>query len=104
LSGYLATTPDGRRLKFTNVMAGALAESRRAPLVLFRLFPYAVQIATALAFEDHVLSDAARDQQLHLLPSIRDCHHCRGKLLDNGEECRLCGNPLWKYEWLTAAD
>jgi hypothetical protein len=104
LSTYLAATPDGRRLTFTNVMASALAESRRAPLVLFRLFPHAVGIVTALAFEDHVLCDAAREQQLHLLPSIRDCHHCRGKLLDNGEECRLCGNPLWKFEWLTAAD
>jgi hypothetical protein len=104
LSTYLGATPDGRRLMFTNVMAGVLAESRRAPLVLFRLFPHAVQIVTSLAFDDHALCDAAREQQLHLLPSIRDCHHCRGKLLDNGEECRLCGNPLWKFEWLTAAD
>jgi hypothetical protein len=104
LSAYLAATPDKRRLMFTNVMASALAESRRAPLVLFRLFPHAVRIVTALAFDDHALCDAARERQLHLLPSIRDCHHCRGKLLDNGEECRLCGNPLWKFEWLTAAD
>jgi hypothetical protein len=104
LSLYLTAAPDRQRLSFTNVMSGVLAESRRAPLVLFRLFPHAVQVATALAFEDHVLSDAGREQQVHLLPSIRDCHHCRGKLLDNGEECRLCGNPLWKFEWLTAAD
>jgi hypothetical protein len=104
LSRYLAATPDGRWLAFTNVMASVVAESRRAPLVLFRLVPYAVQIVTALAFDDHVLCDAAREQQLHLLPAIRDCHHCRGKLLDCGEECRLCGNPLWKFEWLTAAD
>jgi hypothetical protein len=104
LSSYLSATPDRQRLLFTNVMANSLAESRRAPLVLFRLFPHAVEIVTALAFEDHLLSDAAREQQFHLLPSIRDCHHCRGKLLDNGEECRLCGNPLWKFEWLTAAD
>ena len=104
LSVYLDATPDRQRLTFTNVMSSVLAESRRAPLVLFRLFPYAVQIVTALAFEDHVLSDAGREQQVHLLPSIRDCHHCRGKLLDNGEECRLCGNPLWKFDWLTAAD
>jgi len=104
LSLYLAATPDRRRLMFTNVMSSVLAESRRAPLVLFRLFPHAVQVVTALAFEDHVLCEAAREQQLHLLPAIRDCHRCRGKLLDNGEECRLCGNPLWKFEWLTAAD
>jgi hypothetical protein len=104
LSLYMAATPDRRRLLFTDVMASVLAESRRAPLVLFRLFPHAVQVATGLAFDDHVLCDAAREQQVHLLPAIRDCHHCRGKLLDNGEECRLCGNPLWKFEWLTAAD
>ena len=104
LATYLTGTPDGRRLTFTNVMARTMAESRRAPLVLFRLLPHAIEIVTALAFEDHVLCDAAREQQYHLLPSIRDCHHCRGKLLDNGEECRLCGNPLWKFEWLTAAD
>ena len=104
LSRYLAATPDGRRLAFTNVMASVVAESRRAPLVLFRLVPYAVQIVTGLAFDDHLLCDAAREQQFHLLPAIRDCHHCRGKLLDCGEECRLCGNPLWKFEWLTAAD
>ena len=39
LSSYLSATPDRQRLTFTNVMANALAESRRAPLVLFRLFP-----------------------------------------------------------------
>jgi hypothetical protein len=104
LSLYMAATSDRRRLLFTNVMSSVLAESRRAPLVLFRLFPLAVQVATGLAFDDHVLCDAVREQQVHLLPAIRDCHHCRGKLLDNGEECRLCGNPLWKFEWLTAAD
>ena len=37
-----------------------------------------------------------------LLSIIRDCAECHGSVLENGEQCRNCGNPLWKYDWLTA--
>ena len=49
---YLGKSRDEGRLVFTNVMSRALPESRRAPLVMFRLAPLAVQIVTALAFGD----------------------------------------------------
>jgi hypothetical protein len=104
LAYYLSKTADARRMAFSNILATALPESRRAPLVLFRLVTPAVQIATALAFGDTTTADEWRQQQASCLPAIRDCHLCRGKLLDNGEQCLECGNPLWKFDWLVAAD
>ncbi len=100
LECYLSKTANARRLTFTNVMAHAMATSSRAPLVLFRLHPLAVEIVTALAFGDHVGARKLRKEQMVELPVIHDCHPCRGKLLENGEQCRACGNPLWKYDWL----
>jgi hypothetical protein len=104
LAYYLSKSLDERRLAFSNVLAAALPESRRAPLVLFRLLQPAIEIVQAIAFEDDSLANAARQEQIDALPAIRDCHHCQGRLLDNGEQCPACGNPLWKFEWLTAAD
>jgi len=104
LDDYMSRTPDDRRLAFTDVLATVLAESTRAPLVLFRLFPLSVEIATALAFGDHAAAQDARNRQTFLLPEIGYCNECHGKVLENGEQCPGCGNPLWKYEWLTAAD
>lgn len=104
LENYLSKSADGRRLTFTNVLACALPESRRAPLVLFRLVPLAVQIATSLAFADHANASDVRNRQTTYLPAIGDCRECRGKLLENGELCRECGNPLWKFDWLVSSD
>ena len=104
LAYYRSKTPDERRLAFSNVLAAALPESRRAPLVLFRLVPLSVQIATAIAFGNAADARVLRTQQVACLPAILDCHECRGKPLDNAEQCRICGNPLWKFEWLTATD
>jgi hypothetical protein len=104
LSYYLAQAPDRRRLSFTNVLAGVLPESRKAPLVLFQLAPLAVEIVTAQAFGDAAAATEARAQQTAYLPAIRDCHECRGQLLENSASCPGCGNPLWKFEWLVAVD
>jgi hypothetical protein len=101
---YLAKTPDDRRLSFTDVLGDVLPESRRAPLVLFRLVPSAVWIATALAFGDHGRARDTRNSQAADLPAIRYCQQCRGDVLENGEQCRGCGNPLWSHHWLTATD
>jgi len=104
LAHYGSKTPDDRRLAFTDVLAHALAESRRAPLVLFRLLPLSVHLATALAFGDHPTARQLRSRQVSCLPAIEDCQECRGRPLDNGEQCRTCGNPMWKFRWLTAVD
>jgi hypothetical protein len=104
LNYYLSKTPDEQRLAFTNILAKALPESRKAPLVLFRLLPLAVEIITALSFADQATAAAARERQALLLPAVDDCRHCRGKVLENGEQCRTCGNPLWKFDWLTTID
>ena len=104
LAFYLAQTQDDRRLAFSNVLSAALPQSRKAPLVLFRLVPSSVEIATALAFGKTADAGHCRRQQMEHLPAIGDCHECRGRVLDNGEQCRVCGNPVWKFEWLTAAD
>ncbi len=101
---YLPGTSDERRRKFMNELARVLQESHEAPLVLFRLVPLAVQIATACAFGDRGTASDLRRQQTSILPAIADCRHCQGRLLECVEHCRACGNPLWKYEWLVAAD
>jgi hypothetical protein len=104
IDGYMSKTAHARRLALTDVLAKVLPEARRAPLVLFLLFPLAVQIATALAFGDHPTADRLRASQVDHLPIIPSCHQCRGRVLENGESCRSCANPLWKTEWLTSAE
>jgi hypothetical protein len=102
LTDYLAKTPHQRQLVFTNVLARVLPESRRAPLVLFDLFPLAVHITTALALGDRPAADELRTQQLGRQAAIADCRACRGQVLENGRQCPECGNPVWKHEWLVA--
>jgi hypothetical protein len=104
IAHYIADPPDRRRLRFTDILSQVLPESRRAPLVLFRLVPLAVQVATALAFGDTAGAGQARSEQAEQLPAMADCRHCKGRVLENGEQCTHCGNPLWKSQWLTAAD
>ncbi len=104
IRAYFSASADQRRLDFADVLARVIPESRRAPLVLFRLVPLAVQIATALAFGDHATASRLREQQLALLPAIADCQQCRGQVLESDESCRACGNPLWKYDWLVSLD
>jgi hypothetical protein len=104
ISYYSSKTDDARRLAFATVLEGVFPEAARAPLIVYRLLPLAVGITTALAFGDLRGAEKLRKQQISLLPAIIECHQCRGALLENGEPCRECGNPLWKYRWLTAAD
>lgn len=101
---YLVQANDARRLKFTDVMARVLPESRRAPLVLFRLFPMAVHLVTHLAFADQIAADQLRGRQKLFLPAIEDCRTCRGKVIASDEQCPECGNPLWNSQLLTATD
>ena len=102
LDAYRSADRDQRRLAFTDVLANVLHESRKAPLVLFRLMPLSVEIATSLAFGDAQAASDARKRQMTDLPAIRDCGRCRGEVLKSGEQCPQCGNPLWKFNWLTA--
>jgi hypothetical protein len=97
---YLSLADQTRRLAMTDVLASVLPESRRAPLVLFQLFPLAVRITTALAFGDRPGAERHRAEQVGLLPIIASCQECHGRLLDNGESCPSCANPLWKTQWL----
>lgn len=101
---YLAPSADDRRLAFVRAIDRIFPESTRAPLIVFRLLPLAIHLATACAFNDRASTSDLRRQQVSLLPAIADCHECHGRLLECVEQCRTCGNPLWKYEWLTAAD
>lgn len=101
---YLAQGPDRRRLVFADKLARVLPEAGRAPLVLFRLVPLSVGIITAMAFGDPATAAEMRREQAVVLPAVGDCPVCHGKVLPCAEQCNKCGNPLWKYEWLTAAD
>jgi len=102
LGVYRAKSVDARRLAFETALERALPQASHAPLVLYRLLAPAVEIATAIAFGDAAVAQRARKRQLEVLPDLADCHDCHGRLLENGEECRQCGNPLWKSDWLTA--
>jgi len=100
LDEYLLTDAEDRWLGFTDVLGRSMPESRKTPVVLFRLFPLAVQIATALAFNDPLRANQLRNLQLDLLPAIMSCEKCHGAVLDAGESCDECGNPIWTFEWL----
>ena len=104
VAGYLEESSDQRRLRFSNLLVEAIPEARRAPLVLFRLLPTAVHVATALAFDDPTSAKKIRAEQIKILPSIAFCQECRGKLLTAGKECSTCGNPLWNQQWLCDVD
>jgi hypothetical protein len=104
IDGYLDATPQARRLAFTDVLAAVLPESRRAPLVLFLLFPLAVQIVTAMAFGDRPTAETLRSSQTDHLPITSACHQCHGRVLENGQSCSVCDNPLWKTDWLTSVE
>lgn len=104
IQSYRRMRPDGRRLAFSDVLMRVLPESRKAPLVLFRLVPLAIRVATAMAFEDPATAAELRQQQTTILPAIADCPACRGEVLGNGDLCDVCSNPMWAYQWLTSAD
>jgi hypothetical protein len=104
LAEYQAEPAEKRLVRFERALAKALPESTRAPLVLFRLYPLCVQTATVQAFSDHARTARLRQAQVNVLPAILDCRECHGKVLENGEHCAGCGNPLWKFSWLTTAD
>ncbi len=104
MTRYLDEDADARRLTFSAYLERTYPEARRAPLVLYRLIPLAVGIVTAVAFGHPLDANELRNQQAFWLPSIHDCHECYGAVLDNAEKCRTCGNPIWMYRWLTAAD
>lgn len=101
LTRYLPMERKHRRHVFTGVLERTLRESAKAPLVLYRLYPLAVRIATAVAFADPLAASEWRNQQTAWLPAIADCHDCHGQTLETNETCVRCGNPVWKYEWLT---
>ncbi len=104
LEHYLEEARGERRLEFSSVLTRVVPEAAKAPLVLYRLFPYAVRIATDLAFGDPLAASEARKQKVMVLPPIADCRDCHGRPLDNGEHCPQCGNPLWRFNWLRADD
>jgi hypothetical protein len=99
---YAERSADDRRRSFLSRLQQVLPEVGRAPLVMFRLLPLAISIAVAIAFGDHPRAEEMRKRQVTWLPSIADCHDCHGRLTENGEKCPRCGNPFWKYDWLTA--
>ena len=97
---YSSRTIDVRRLKFVSMLQHVIPQSARAPLILFRLFPRSVRVSAAVAFGDALRAQELRAEQIRLLPAINDCHECHGRVLDNEEICRCCGNPVWNFVWL----
>jgi hypothetical protein len=99
---YRSPSIEDRRLKFVSVLQRQVPESAKAPLVLFRLFPRALRIVTAVAFGDPLRGQELRAEQCNFLPAVSDCHMCHGRVMDNEEICQCCGNPVWKFTWLCA--
>ena len=102
VKSYRSPTAEDRRLKFLAELQRAIPESVQTPLVLFRLFPRAVRIVAAIAFDDPLRAQELRLEQCRFLPAVRDCCECHGRVLDNEENCRVCGNPVWEFQWLQA--
>jgi hypothetical protein len=93
---------DAQRLDFSRHLETVFPEASRAPLILYRLFPLSIRIVSAVAFGHHLEAAELRNRQTFWLPAIGDCHDCHGRPLDNGEQCPVCGNPIWTYHWLCA--
>jgi hypothetical protein len=103
MAKYLAYDDENRRLAFSAIIARTLPSANRAPLVLYQLLPHAADIIVATAFGDSLAAAEARNKQISHLSGIAECHECHGRPLDNGERCKVCGNPVWSYDWLTEA-
>jgi len=101
---YRSKQKEQRPLMFMSVLENTLREVRRAPMVLFRLFPLSVRLTTALAFNDTQQAIELRKRQIDLLPAIKYCNECGGQPLEAGQHCRHCSNPVWEYKWLLATD
>ncbi|QEF98633.1 hypothetical protein Mal15_26880 [Stieleria maiorica] len=101
---YAQQDEDGRRRHFASCLERVYPEARKCPLVLYQLMPSAVRIVVAVAFGATQLAAKERDRQTFLLPGISDCASCKAGVLDNGETCVDCGNPIWNYNWLLADD
>ena len=97
---YLDLDDDDRRRHFGSSLERVYPEARRSPLVLYQLMPLAVRIVVAVAFGATETASKQRDRQVFFLPGILDCRSCHGAVLDNGECCVDCGNPVWNYKWL----
>jgi hypothetical protein len=99
---YVSASEDEQRLSFGRNLETVFPEARRAPLILYRLFPLSIRIVSAVAFGHHLEAAEWRNRQALWLPAIGDCHECHGRPLDNGDQCPVCGNPVWTYHWLCA--
>lgn len=97
---YRQLSAEECRHEFVANLHHVVPESVKTPLVLFRLFPYAVRIVAAQAFGDAERANELRSEQGELLPSINDCPSCHGNVLEGGAVCPRCGNPIWTFEWL----
>ncbi|MHB8898819.1 MAG: hypothetical protein ACYC6Y_08750 [Thermoguttaceae bacterium] len=104
IAAYLAESGDQRRLQFSNLLVEVIPQARLAPLVLFRILPTTVHVATALAFGNANGAERFRAEQIKILPSITYCQQCHGAILEEGKECAGCGNPLWNRQWLCEID
>jgi hypothetical protein len=102
LTYYFERSADDRRRAFSARLQRVFPESGHAPLIIYRLFPLAISVATAVAFGDLSRAEETRKGQIAWLPGIEYCPACHGRLLENGEKCQQCGNPFWKTDWLTA--
>lgn len=101
---YMNASEDRQRLEFSRNLESVFPEASRAPLILYRLFPLSVRIVSAIAYGQRLDAVELRNRQAFWLPVITDCHACHGRPLDNGDACDVCGNPIWNYTWLNAAD
>ncbi|KAA5541458.1 hypothetical protein FYK55_18010 [Roseiconus nitratireducens] len=104
LAAYRAGNSDDRRRRLLQSLGKVYPNTSRCPLVLFQLMPLAVQIVVSIAFDQTDDADSKRKRQAFWLPGIMDCQACHGDVLDNGEKCDVCGNPVWNYRWLMSSD
>ena len=78
---YLERSADDRRRAFSARLQRVFPESGHAPLIIYRLFPLAISITTAIAFGQLALAEETRKGQIAWLPGIAYCPDCHGRLL-----------------------
>ena len=97
---YRSESVGNRRLKFVKLLQQVMPESRKSPLVLFRLFPRAVRIVAAVAFGDPLRAQELRAQQGKLLPAVGDCRVPAQEVCPGPRRCRRTpARPHHRVRW-----
>ena len=99
---YLSKSSDDRRLAFVRRWLAVCPNREGALGPVPSAAAWGANCHSRPGCGDRGAAARLRKEQAAILPAIADCRQCRGEVLECAEQCRACGDPLWKYRWLTA--